>query len=604
LDRARSTRGVPLQRPRSGPAARDAKCHRHTTQLRLDRARGASSLSLQMRATGLPAPRTSVPGPERGAKSSCFSAALSALARDLSRLCRAANSPRNSATPGLNFPTSSYPNDDVSKDASVRFIGAILAPAAKSLLLVALATLVIFVLRSALSVINLATIIYLLPVLIAALRWGTWPALLAAVGGALAADFFFYPPFYSFWISDTQNIADLLVFLLVALVSGNLAGDLRRREREINELYEFSKRLAACLTTADMINATQDYLSKALGRPAKLIARRMTDGDTAGDGAIPEIVRRQAAVLHSQGEAITVFDKEIMPHAWHVRPVSFGDAEYLVFVDLGIRAIGARPVLDRRIDAVLKEATDNLMRLDLAKAIDDLQLHAQSDTLKSALVATMSHDLRSPLVSILGAASVLEQMAEVSGDARTQSLAATVHDEAARLDSDIKNLIDAARITAGAQQPNLEMNDPVDIVRAAIRQKRPHLAGRQVEVGLAPDLPLVRVQSGLIENAIAQLLDNATKYSPPGSKIRITGRADQDWVILSISDQGAGLTMAEQENVGLRSFRGKRHLAIRGSGLGLWLANTFVTANGGRLNAESAGPGLGTTIHVSLRRAQ
>jgi K+-sensing histidine kinase KdpD len=557
-----------------------------------------------MKATGLPVAGPPGSGLPRAAPSGLLSVSLSVVAEGASKLQRSAHALRDSAADALNLPTPDYPIDDVSGSATVRFVGGILAPAAKSLSLVALATLVIFVLRGTLTSVNLATIIYMLPVLIAALRWGTWPALLAAIAGALTADFFFYPPLYSFWISDTQNIADLLVFLLVALVSGNLAADLRQREREINELYEFSKRLAACFTTADLITATQDYLSKSLGRPAMLVAQRAIAAEAALEVALPNAVRRQAAALNSQSEAVTVFDDDAVPHAWLVRPVPFGEGEYLVFVDLGTGPIGARRALNRRIDAVLKEATGNLMRLDLAKAIDDLRFHAQSDTLKSALVATMSHDLRSPLVSILGAASVLEQMAEVSGDSRAQSLAATVHDEAARLDSEIQNLIDAARITSGAEQPKLELNDPVDVVRTAIKQKRAQLAGHQVEVSLAPDLPLVRVQSSLVENAIAQLLDNAIKYSPPGSKIEIKGRADQDWVVLSITDQGVGLTADERENVGQRSFRGERHPAIRGSGLGLWIANTFVTANGGRLDAESAGPGLGTTIHVSLRRAQ
>jgi K+-sensing histidine kinase KdpD len=557
-----------------------------------------------MTATGLPEAGPAKPGRRRIAKPSLFIVSLSAFAEGASKLQRTVHALRVSVPTVLKLPAPDDPIDDVSGSVAVRFFSAILSPAAKSLSLVALATLVIFVLRDILSGVNLVTIIYLLPVLIAALRWGAWPALLAAIGGALAADFFFYPPLHTFWISDAQNIADLLVFLLVALISGNLAADLRQREREINELYEFSKRLAACFTTADLISATQDYLSKSLGRQAMLIARSVIAAEAASDDAIPHAVRRQAAALGPQSEAVTVFDDDVMPHAWLVRPVPFGETEYLVFVDLGTGPVGAKRALNRRIDAVLKEATGNLMRLDLAKAIDDLRLHGQSDTLKSALVATMSHDLRSPLVSILGAASVLEQMAEASGDPRARSLAATVHDEAARLDSEIQNLIDAARLTAGAEQPNLELNDPVDIVRAAIKQKRAQLAGRQVEVDLAPDLPLVRVQSSLVENAIAQLLDNAAKYSPPASKIQIKGRADPDWVILSVADQGVGLTADERGNVGQRSFRGERHPAIRGSGLGLWIANTFVVANGGRLDAESAGPGLGTTVSVSLRRVQ
>jgi len=180
-------------------------------------------------------------------------------------------------------------------------------------------------------------------------------------------------------------------------------------------------------------------------------------------------------------------------------------------------------------------------------------------------------------------------------------LVGTVHAEAARLDSDIQNLVDAALITAGVNQPNRELTDPVDMVRAAIDQKSPRLAAHRLEVSLESDLPLVRVQSALVENALAQLLDNAAKYSPAGSTINLDGRAERDWVMLSVTDQGAGLTTNERRRVGQRSFRGARHAAaVPGAGLGLWIANTFVTANGGKLDAESGGTGLGTTVRISL----
>lgn len=467
--------------------------------------------------------------------------------------------------------------------------------------LVAAATVVIFIFSGVLSSVNLISIIYLIPVLIAAMWWGIWPAILAAVTGALAADFFFYPPLYTFWISDTQNIADLIVFLIVALVSGNLAADLRQRERQIQDLYGFSKRLAACFTTSDLIRATQDYLSQCLGHPTVLLERKLVEDELHKDTAgVPEAVRRDARVLLSgNGHAAhTIFD-DAMRHLWLVRRVSLGSTEYAVFVDLGTGVIGAKRALNRRIDAILTEVAQSLVRLDLAKAFEEARMQAQADTLKSALVATLSHELRSPLVSILGAASVLEEMAKISGDARARTLVETVHDEAARLDSDIQNLVDAARITAGVERPNPVLSDPVDMVHAAITQKSKKLAGHHLDVSLESNLPLIQVQSALIENAIAQLLDNAAKYSPAGSTIRIDGCLDRDCVALSVSDQGVGLTKNEWQQVGQRSFRGARHVAaIPCSGLGLWIANTFVAANGGRLEAESAGAGLGTTIRI------
>lgn len=534
-----------------------------------------------------------------------FRSCVSAAARIPAQLGPLVQGIRNWAAPRPRGAALRAASDGNPAGAPSSFVAAIVVPAAATLLAVAAATAIIFVFNGALSFLNLVSIIYLIPVLIAALWWGIWPAILAAIAGALAADYFFYPPLYSFWISDTQNIADLIVFLLIALVSGNLASSLRQRERQMQDLYEFSKRLAACFTTADLIGATQDYLSQALGRPSMLVEAKYVDEDLPADIAVPMDVRRTAAGTIARDDLAThtIFDAGTR-HFWLARRVSLGASGYVVFVDLGSGAGGRRSKLNRRIDFALSEAAESLARIDLGRAVEESRMQAQADTLKNALVATMSHELRTPLVSILGAASVLDQLPEIVRDERARSLVATVHDEAARLDGDIQNLVAAARITAGVEQPDAQMTDPVDIVRAAIAQKSTQLSAHHLEVTLAAGLPLVRVQSVLVENALAQLLDNAAKYSPAGSTIKVGGTAERHWVVLSVSDQGAGLTPDERQRVGQRSFRGVRHAAaIPGSGLGLWIANTLVAANDGRLDAESGGPGLGTTARIRLPAA-
>ncbi len=213
----------------------------------------------------------------------------------------------------------------------------------------------------------------------------------------------------------------------------------------------------------------------------------------------------------------------------------------------------------------------------------------------------MSHDLRTPLVSILGAASVLHEINAVKADERALSLLATVESEAGRLDGDIQNLLAAASITAGTGRRNPELTDPVDMIHAAVARKRVHLAGHHLDVSFAAELPLIVVQSTLVENAIGQLLDNAAKFSPVGSTITIAGHQDGGWLILSVSDQGAGFTPPELQRVGQRSFRGARSAdSISGFGLGLWIANTFIAANGGTLEAESAGADRGTIFRIRL----
>jgi K+-sensing histidine kinase KdpD len=480
---------------------------------------------------------------------------------------------------------------------------AILVQAAITLALVAVATALIFALRDLahIRILGLVSVIYLIPVLLTAVWWGTWPAMLAAVCGAAASDLFFYPPLFSLKIEDPRNIADLIVFLIVALVCGNFTASVRRHEQEIQDLYAYSKRLAACFTTADLIRATQDHLSQVLGHPTVLVEQKNME-DAA---AVPDEVRAQAAAMAARNDLTmrSVADPASR-QTWLIRPIRLGSRDFVVFVDLGIGAPGVRRRINRRVDAILTEATENLVRIDIANAIDEAMVQAQADALRNALVATVSHDLRTPLVSILGAASVLDKITGVRANERARSLVATVHDQAARLDSDIQNLVDAARITAGVGRPQPELTDPVDIVNAAIRQKSTQLAEHRLNVVLAPNLPLVSVQSVLVENAVAQLLDNAAKYSPAGSTIDVTGVLDQGSVVLAVSDHGVGLTPEEREQAGQKSFRSARHAASTpGSGLGLWIANTFVAASGGKLSAESAGPGLGTTFRIRLPAA-
>ncbi|HKB89611.1 MAG TPA: ATP-binding protein, partial [Opitutaceae bacterium] len=157
------------------------------------------------------------------------------------------------------------------------------------------------------------------------------------------------------------------------------------------------------------------------------------------------------------------------------------------------------------------------------------------------------------------------------------------------------------RVTADGVSPRLEWADPRDLVNVAIKGRARRLAAHKVKIEFAEDLPLVNVDSGLIEEACGQLLENAAKYSPSGSTISISVRAEQERVIFSISDQGVGITPDEQQHLGRRSFRSQRHQAtIPGSGLGFWIASTFVKANGGTIDISSRGQGQGTTAFIAL----
>jgi K+-sensing histidine kinase KdpD len=212
------------------------------------------------------------------------------------------------------------------------FMSAKVAPAAMSLAMVAAATAALFAAKGILPLLNLVSIVYLVPVLVAATRWGLAPAVLSAFAGAAAADFFFYPPLFSFEIGDTQNLADLAIFLIIAGVTSHYAARLKRKSdslrhsrRELRSLYAFSRRLAACFTVPDLIAATGNYLSETLGRRAVLVGFGETD--ETQPAFIPDRVWREAAAMTAAGagETRTIHDADTQ-HDWLIRAASVGTA--------------------------------------------------------------------------------------------------------------------------------------------------------------------------------------------------------------------------------------------------------------------------------------
>ena len=495
------------------------------------------------------------------------------------------------------------------KRPSHRFRPGDVPPLLMSLLCVGLVTAVLFLLDRRLAL-NLVPVAYLIPVIIAATQWGIWPATLASVAGTGAADFFFLPPYYSFQVDDPQEAVDLMLFLVVALVSSNLASRLRRetealrqREKEIKQLYEFSRRLAACFTVSDLISAIQNYLSRALGQQAAFFAA-IADGhfEPPESGPVPRVLQESVASMIAKiGVARTIVD-EPTQNVWLLRTVcSETTVHGLVAVNIGS---GPREIVDsrtRQVEDILEEVSVTLQRLDIERAMEDARLHLQAQLLRDAFHGTLSHELRSPLAAIQGSASVLDSMPLIRGDDRIHSLVEAISDEVADLDGFIQNLLSATRVTASGVSPRLEWADPRDIVDAALQRRERRLSAHKIEIEFAEDLPLVNVDSGLIEESLGQLLENAAKYSPSGSTISVRTRAERGRVIVSVSDQGVGITPDEQQQLGRRSFRSHRHQAtIPGSGLGFWIASTFVKANGGTIDISSRGQGLGTTASIAL----
>ena len=458
---------------------------------------------------------------------------------------------------------------------------------------------------------SLVPIAYLVPVIIAATRWGIWPATLASIASMAEADFFFFPPIFSFQVEDPQEVIDLLLFLVVALVSSNLASrlrqeteTLRQRERDIHNLYDFSRRLAACFTVSELVSAIENYLSQTLGQPAVFFAAK-NDGqlEPPRSGSVPKVVKEHTTLaITAAGQSVRSVIDAPTQDVWLLRMVSSETAILgLVAVNIGVGSVETLEARTLRVEAIIEEVSLTLQRIDIEKAMEDARLRLQAQLLRDAFHGTLSHELRTPLATIRGSASVLDSIPLVQKDDRARSLVEAISDEVAELDRFIQNLLNATRVTAGGVTPHLEWADPRDIVNAAIKARSRRLAAHHIETEFADDLPLVHVDSGLIEESCGQLLENAAKYSPSGSTILVSVKSKQDDIILSISDQGVGITADERPQLGRRLFRSQRHQAtIPGSGLGFWIASIFVGANGGSIDIASPGQGLGATATITL----
>jgi len=462
------------------------------------------------------------------------------------------------------------------------------------------------------------SVVYLIPVVIAATRWGIVSAIFAAVCGVLASAFFFYPPLYSFRITDPHEVLNLILFIFVAVVVSQLATKLKRqletaRQREIDlrDLYAFSRRLAVAFDVSDIHSAIEDHLAAVTQRKVVLFASARDASASSGRHAgiaVPEPVRAEVIEVASgrrgtdSGALVTADSGDV----WLIRAVSPKSLEFgVIAINLGRESEEGSNEMRIRVDAVLADATATLERLGVAHAISEARMRSQTDELREALIGSVSHELRTPLASILGAATVLSAAPALANEKKLKALVHDVRDEAERLNNDIQNLLDASRISSDGIKPHIEWADPADIVHSAVERCRNRMKERRFVLDLPPDLPLVHVDPVLVQQALVQIVDNAVKYSPPGSPITVGARVESGRIILSVADHGAGLTATEQAKMWDRFARGERHIATTsGSGLGLWIANAFIAANGGKISANSEGPGLGTAVAIELPLAQ
>jgi two-component system, OmpR family, sensor histidine kinase KdpD len=456
-------------------------------------------------------------------------------------------------------------------------------------------------------------LVFLTAVVSVAVRYGLWPSLFATVLSSLCYNFFFLPPIYTFTITDPTNVGAFVFFTIVAIVVSHFAARGRSRTvaahermRTVELLYAFSRKLAGVGTLDDVLWATA--YQTALMLKVRVVLLLPEDGSiVVKAGYPPEDILDDADVAAAkwawQNNRSAGRGSDTLPGAKRLfLPMRTGRGAIGV---IGIDGDKPGPLLTpdqrRLFDALIDQSALAIERVRLVEDLERAKRAAEADRLRSALLTSISHDLKTPLAAVLGAAGTLRDLSSALSDGEKADLLATIVDEAERLNRFISNLLDMTKLESGAVVPNAAPHDIGEIVGSALRRASKILAHHHVELELAADLPMLDVDAVLFEQVLFNLLDNAAKYSPGGTTIRIQSWRDRDSVCLQVLDEGDGIPAAELEHIFDKFYRVEKGDRVRaGTGLGLAISRGFVEAMHGTITAANRTDRTGAVFAIRL----
>lgn len=441
--------------------------------------------------------------------------------------------------------------------------------------------------------------IYLACVVAVSLRWGRGPSLLASVLSVAAFDLFFVPPFGTFAVSDTQYVITFAVMFATGMVVSELTARVRNqavaareREKRTQALYEMSRELSALPNR------------EAVARTARRLIRESLDVESwifapVGGRLAVVLVEGGAPPARDEGVPVWVFEHR-QPAGNGTQTLPGSEGVYLpLLADVGVVGVlgvvpgAAGPTLDmsqfQLLEAFAGQLAVVLQRCDLAELAETARLQIETERLRNSLLSAVSHDLRTPLATITGAASTLADAGEqLSGETRRE-LADSIVDEGDRLNRLVANLLDVTRIEAGAVELQLELQPIEEVIGVALRRVERQLRGRHVTTRIPADLPPVAIDALLVQQVLVNLLDNAVKFAPPGSEIDVEVRremAPRDSLIVGVADRGAGIPAGEEERIFEKFHQADRRVRT-GSGIGLAICKGIVTLHGGSIRAHN-----------------
>ena len=469
--------------------------------------------------------------------------------------------------------------------------------------------------------VNLSNIslVYVVPVLIAAARHGLVPSLWVSGLSVASYNFFFLPPLYQFTIADPANVVALFFFMFVSVAASALgtrsraqAEAARREARTTAELYAFSRKIAGVIDLDDLLWIVVTHLARLLNaeiailmpdkspqETGKLVLRAAFPPDSEfGDADLA------AARWSWESERPTGKGTDTLPGGrWLFVPIRTSRSAIAVVGVLPLSKASELSSSARQLlEAVGNQTAVAIERVALAADIDQARIGAERERLRSSMLTSVSHDLRTPLASIIGALSSLRSYHERYDDATRDELLGTALSEAQRLDRFVGNLLDMTRLDAGVIVPKRESVEVGDLVSTTLRRANPVLQDRIVASNVAPDLPSLQLDFVLAEQVLFNLLDNAAKYSALGSRIEISACLAGDRVEIAVRDEGQGIPPDALDRLFDKFYRadhGDRRRA--GTGLGLAIARGFVEVEGGTIAARNRSDRSGAEFIVSYR---
>ncbi|HEX4303039.1 MAG TPA: sensor histidine kinase KdpD [Rhizomicrobium sp.] len=456
-------------------------------------------------------------------------------------------------------------------------------------------------------------LVFLTAILASAMIYGLWPSLFACLLSAAAYNFFFLPPYHTFTIADPENVVALFFFMVVAVITSNLAARVRAqavvaRERAAmtENLYLFSRKLAGVFSLDDLLWAAAFQFAQMLNMRVVIL---LPEGESiavragyppedtldAADLAAAKWVWSRGAPAGRGADTLPGAKRLFLPMRTGRGPVG------VVGLDNDKSGPMLSPDQRRLFDSLADQAALAIERVGLAADMDKARLTAETERLRAALLTSISHDLRTPLASILGSATSLKSQRGVLDAAAEAELVDTIQEEAERLNRFIANLLDMTRLESGAVAPRLELTEVGDVVGSALRRAGKVLARHAVEIDLAPGLPALKLDAVLFEQVLFNLLDNAAKYAPAGTKVRVAGALAGRSVRLEVGDEGGGIPAEDLERIFDKFYRVQAADRRRaGTGLGLAICRGFVEAMGGTIAAGNKSMGHGAVFTLVL----